>query len=243
MDYSKVYDQMLQKFQYQVQIHDLLKHQVCIQARGLSVEEAIGNPEGDDFPLQKGKEKLMQANFAGALGQAFTDRYGNYEGTLQEVLGMQPSNNYRRALLVSTMNAVLRHLSQADRTIHCRDQEPSCCAQQLSEYIRSRYGAVKVGQVGFQPRMVDALAQAFDYRITDMDPDNIQTVRYGTLIEGPETTEEMISWADVLVVTGTTLVNGTIGQFLWGKPAIFYGTTIAGAAELMGLERFCACAK
>lgn len=185
----------------------------------------------------------MQADFAGALGQAFTDRYGSYEGTLQDVLDMQPSNNYRRALLVSTMNAVLRFLGQADRTIHCRDKEPSECAQQFSEYIRSRFGRVRVGQVGFQPRMVETLGQAFEYRITDMDPDNIQTFRYGTFVEGPEATEEMISWADVLVVTGTTLVNGTLGRFLRDKAVIFYGTTIAGAAELMAWERFCACAQ
>jgi len=42
---------------------NLLAGRVRIQARGLSAQEAIGNPEADDFPLQKGKERLMQADF------------------------------------------------------------------------------------------------------------------------------------------------------------------------------------
>ena len=47
---------------------------VKVKARTLSTEEAIGNPEADDFPLQKGKERLMQAQFGRGLGQAFTDQ-------------------------------------------------------------------------------------------------------------------------------------------------------------------------
>ena len=50
----------------------------------------------------------------------------------------------------------------------------------------------------------------------------------------------MTAWCDLLLVTGTTLVNGTLPIFLGAKPIVFYGTTIAGAAYLMGWERFCA---
>ena len=51
---------------------------------------------------------------------------------------------------------------------------------------------------------------------------------------------DAIDWADLLLVTGTTIVNGTIEPFLTDKPVLFYGTTIAGAAEMMGWKRFCA---
>lgn len=51
--------------------HNLLNEMVSVTARTLTPEEAIGNPEGDDFPLQKGRERLMQAEFRGAFGQAF----------------------------------------------------------------------------------------------------------------------------------------------------------------------------
>lgn len=219
--------------------HGLLQREVRVKARALSPEEAIGNPESDDFPLQKGKERLMQAEFGKALGQAFTDQYGDFEGTLEDVLEMPLLNNYRRAIFVATLNAVSRYMNKADKTVHCRDEEPTQCAGDLKDYLKGKYGRIKVLQVGFQPRMVQSLASHFPLRVIDMDPENIGTHKFEIAIEGPETTEEAIQWADLLLVTGTTLVNGTIGMFLGGKPVIFYGTTIAGAASLMGWERFC----
>ncbi len=43
------------------------------------------------------------------------------------------------------------------------------------------------------------------------------------------------------LVTGTTVVNGTLELILEvaGAKAVFYGISIAGVAELLGLERFC----
>jgi hypothetical protein len=73
-----------------------------------------------------------------------------------------------------------------------------------------------------------------------MDTENIGSRKFKINIEDPNATDEANEWADLLLVTGTTLVNGTIGNFLGDKPVIFYGTTIAGAAHLMGWERFCA---
>jgi uncharacterized protein (DUF4213/DUF364 family) len=218
----------------------LLSTPVSVRARALSTEEAIGNPEDDDYPLQKGKEKLMQAEFQGAMGQAYTDRYGNFEGTLEGVLQMSLKNNFRRAVFVATINAVLRRLGWIENTIHCRDQEPVECAAELASHIQGKYGAVKIALIGFQPRMVQSLATHFDIRVLDMDEDNIGTRKFGVEIEGPAQTASAVNWADLLTVTGTTLVNDTISSFLNDKPIIFYGTTIAGASHLMGWERFCA---
>lgn len=220
---------------------DFFNERVLIRARVLSTEEAIGDPEADDFPLQKGKEKLMQAEFANALGQAFTDQYGDFEGTLKDILHMDLTNNFRRAIFVSTLNAVLRYTARIDGTVHCRNQEPGKCATELVEYLKSRYGNIRIGQVGFQPRMVEHLSPEFPIRVLDMDPDNIGSQKFQVTIEGSDSTEDVIQWADILFVTGTTIVNGTIGRFLGRKPVIFYGTTIAGPAHLMGWERFCAC--
>jgi hypothetical protein len=218
----------------------LLSRPVRVLARVLTTEEAIGNPEADDFPLQKGKEKLMQAEFLGAMGQAFTDRYGDYEGVLEDVLKMDLENNFRRAVFVSTVNAVLRHLGRIDKTVHCRDKEPTECAAELVSHIRSKYGNVKIALIGFQPRMVEFLSSHFPVRVLDLDVDNIGTRKFGVTVEGPEQADDAADWADLLAVTGTTLVNGTIGGFLEKKPVLFYGTTIAGAAHLMDWERFCA---
>jgi len=219
---------------------DLLDRKVHIHARTLTTEEAIGNPEADDFPLQKGKERLMQADFMGSLGQAFTDQYGDFEGSLEEILEMDLKNNYRRAIFIATLNAVLRHMGLIERTIHCHDKGPSLCAEALADHIKRRYGLIKVLQIGFQPRMVEYLAAHFPLRVIDLDTENIGTSKFGADIEGPEAMDEAKEWADMLFVTGTTIVNDTIEQFLDGKPVIFYGTTIAGAAYLMGWERFCA---
>jgi hypothetical protein len=87
--------------------------------------------------------------------------------------------------------------------------------------------------------MVEALAPLFPLRLLDLDPDNLGNTKFGVPVEGPETASDAVAWAELLLVTGTTLVNDTIGDFLLDKPVLFYGTTIAGAAHLMGWERFC----
>ena len=216
---------------------------VTVKARTLSTEEAIGNPEADDFPLQKGKERLIQARFGSGTGQAFTDRFGDFEGPLMEVLAMPLGNNFRRAVFVATLNALLHHMGRISGTIHCKDREPADCAGQLAAHLKKRYGKVKISQVGFQPRMVEAISEAFAVRLLDLDPENIGTRKFNVLVESTEAQEDVIEWADLLLVTGSTVANGTIESFLGRKPVIFYGTTVAGAAHLMGWERFCACSR
>jgi hypothetical protein len=236
-----IYDELKQQAVAVMREHGLMGETVHVKARALSVEEAIGNPEADDFPIQKGKERLMQAEIRGALGQAFTDQFGDYEGTLESILTAPLTNNYRRAIFVASLNAALRYLGRIDGTVHCRDEEPKQCAEALSEHIYNRYGKVKIAQIGLQPRMVESLAASFPLRVLDMDPDNIGSKKYGVEIESPDHTSAAVDWADLLVATGTTIVNGTLPAFVGDKPVIFYGTTIAGAAHLMGWERFCAC--
>ncbi|MGQ9629949.1 MAG: Rossmann-like domain-containing protein [bacterium] len=213
-----------------------------MRARVLSPEESIGNPERRDFPLLAGRERLVQAEFRGSLGQAFTDMYGDFRGTLGDVLGMDLANNYRRAVFVSTLNAVMRHLGMIEGTVHCRDEGPGKCAGKLIEMIEREYGRPKIALVGFQPSMASLIGERFPLRITDINPENVGRERCGVVIEGSGRTGENLKWCDIALVTGTTLVNGTIRDFLGiGKPMIFYGVTIAGAAKILGLERFCPC--
>lgn len=235
-----IFEELKQRLLQSEAVHGLLSESFKVTARPLSVEEAVGHPEEKDFPLQKGKESLMQAEFRGALGQAFTDQYGDFQATLQEILDMALDNNFRRAVFTASLNALMRHLFAADKTIHCRDQEPRRCAAELLRFFEATYPDARVLQIGFQPRMIEALGKRFPMRVLDLDPDNIGTIRFGVPIEGPETQVQALEWAEVLLVTGTTLVNHTIDGFLTGKPVVFYGTTIAGAAALMGWPRFCA---
>jgi hypothetical protein len=234
-----LHDTIRQKFIRLIKEHGLEGEEVIVKAAALTPEQAIGNPEDKDYPLTKGEERLMQAEFRGARGQAFTDHYGNFSGRLSEIAEMGLNNNFRRAVFVASLNAVMQHLGLAARTIHCKDKRPKECAAELVSYIKEKYGQPKIAMVGFQPRMVEALAEHFELRVTDMDEANIGQEKFGVKIDDPSRAEENLEWGDIALVTGTTIVNDTIDQFLTKKPVIFYGITIAGAAELQSLERFC----
>ena len=219
--------------------HGLEGEEVTIQAVTLSPEQAIGNPEDKDYPIVKGEERLMQAEFRGARGQAFTDRYGNFSGQLADIAAMDLKNNFRRAVFISSLNAVMRHLGLIAKTVHCKDNQPRECGYEMVKYVEKNYGQPRVAMVGFQPRMVEALAKKFELRVTDMDQDNIGQEKFGLRIGGPNQTEENLNWCDIAVVTGTTIVNDTIDHFRITKPVVFYGITISGAAKLAGLNSFC----
>lgn len=218
----------------------LLNEPVSIRARVLSAEEAIGNP-GEGFKLSAGRERMMEAEFRGEKGQAFTDHFGDFEGALADIAAMPLENNFHRAVFIAALNATLRSLGRCDRTIHCRDQGPADCAVKLREHLLTRLAPKsRITLVGLQPKFVAELSQSFELRVLDLDPDNIGKLVSGVRIEGPKQERHAVPWAEQLVVTGSTLANGSIGSFLGERPAIVFGVTAAGAASLMGWERFCA---
>ena len=217
-----------------------LKVQI-VSARPLTPQEVIGKPERNDFPLLKGKEVMIQANFQGSFGQAFTDMPGNYMGTLNEILSISLDNNFKRAIFISTLNAVLRYLNYISKTVHCRDKEPGECAAHLVDYIKERFNNPQIAFIGMQPAMVEALAAHFKIRVTDLDPNNVGQQKWGVLIEDVAHTKEILTWADLIVATGTTVVNNTLPSLLIKKPIIFYGVTIAGIAFLKDYEQYCFC--
>ena len=213
---------------------------VHVVAQPLTPEEAIGHPEELDYPLLQGKERLIQATLRGTPGQAFTDMFGQYEGTISDILSCELRTNFHRAVFISTLNAAMNHVGLIDKAVHCKDQEPKQCSLELASYVRETFGQPKIAMVGLQPRMVEALSGGFPLRVTDIDPDNIGKGRFGIPIEGPDKARDNLLWCDVALVTGTTIVNNTIGEFLTEKPTIFYGVTISGAAKILGLNHFCA---
>ncbi|MBG0789891.1 MAG: hypothetical protein H0S80_05260 [Desulfovibrionaceae bacterium] len=217
----------------------ILNERITVSAGPLTVKEAIGTPEETDFPIQKGKEKLMEAVFRDARGQAFTDHYGNFTGTLAEVAALPLDDNFNRAVFVSTLNAVCRHQGTARGTIHCKDTGPKECSKRIFDYIREHYDAERITIIGFQPALTGALSGKTEIRLIDLDPDNVGQTKRGVLIEGGEATRDAVDWCDLLLVTGTTLANSSIDMFLTDKPVLFYGTTISGGAALMGWDRFC----
>mgnify|MGYP001412656992 CR=1 FL=1 len=221
--------------------NELGEQKVEVKCSVLTAEEAIGNPERKDFPIQKGKEKMMQAYFGGSYGQAFTDMPNNFSGRLKDLTTMPLNSNYERAVFISGLNAVMRELRLADRTIHCKDDGPKKCSLELADMVEKEYGDPKIAVFGLQPAMVEVLSRKFIMRIFDLDDDNIGKEKFGIVIEnGICDMEAVEAWADLFLVTGSTLCNGSIIDFLTlKKPVIYFGTTVAGAASLLGLSRFC----
>jgi len=215
-----------------------------VSARDLTPEEAIGKPDRDDYPLLTGKEVLMEAKFRDGVGQAFTDQAGRFEGTLGDVLNLPLDTNFRRAVFVATLNAILRSLGQIEATVHCKDKEPALCAQQLPAFIQEKYGRPKIAFVGLQPALIEALHNAgFELKVTDKNPDNIGQIRCGVRIEDADLNAENARWADIVLTTGSVLVNDSYRELHQGKPVIYYGTTAAGLAKLFNFTRYCVCSR
>ncbi len=233
------------KFQALIDTHNLPDAEVTVTARGLTPEEAIGQTARRDFPILTGQEVMLQADYDGAYGQAFTDAPADFSGTLGDILALDLSaDQHNIGLFVAALNAVMRRLGLIEGTVHCKTDEPELCAAELAGFVRQHYADKKIAMVGYQPSMLEALGREFTVRALDLSPKNVGQERYGVTIEhGIDDYNAVVrDWADVVLVTGSTLSNGSIVDYIdIGKDVVFFGITIAGAAELLGLKRLCYC--
>ncbi|MBW1727846.1 MAG: hypothetical protein JRJ11_12575 [Deltaproteobacteria bacterium] len=234
-----LYEELREALRKEIQKHSLSGQNISVRYKALSPTEAIGKPEHDDYPIIKGKEVMVEAVFNGAKGQAFTDEFENADYFVDDLLKIELNSNKRRASFISGLNAVFRYLNLCDKTIHCKDTEPKECANNLSEAIGPRNNVLLVGH---QPRFLEMLASQYNIRVVDLDQDNIGSDVFGVVIEPPEMTPDAIKWCDLIFATGSTVVNGTITNFLnQDKPALFYGVTISAAANILDLKTYCHC--
>lgn len=240
MENFDFYDELIIRFREIAEENNIVHERIKVTGRVLNPEEAIGNPSRGDFPILKGKEKLIEAEFRGEKGQAFTNMPGSFSGTIDEILNKKIETNFDRAVLISTVNAVCKYLGLAEKTIHCKDDEPEECSEKLVNHIKKEYGSPKIALIGFQPAMLQKLSENFQIRAADLDEENIGKVKFGVKIEDGQTkTEDILNWAEIILATGSTAANATVTDYLLDKPVIFYGTTIAGVASIMNLNRFC----
>lgn len=222
-----------------------LKDQVVI-SRPLSAVEAIGDPGRDDFPIIRGREVLMQATFKGVAGQAFTAAKGDFHGTLGDVLNLSLDENFERAVFVATMNATLRYLGKIEMTVHCRDDGPRRCADMLADWAASQEWQ-KLGLIGLQPAILEALVNAFGReKVMVSDLTEAGSEHSGVKVADGMDSSEIFDQCQFILITGSTIVNGTIDELLskareHKRRVVFFGVTIAGAAYLMGWESWCAC--
>jgi len=211
-------------------------------------EEAIGEPGRRDFPIIEGKERVIEAQILEAKGHAFTDSPGEFVGKLEQILELPLKTNTNRALYIAALNATLRYLDLCEKTVHCKDEEPERCAKEIAAHVLEKWGKVRVGLVGLNPAIAEALVQTFgqvNVKISDLNLQNINSSKYGLKIcNGRKMTDDLIKQSDVILITGSTFVNGTCDSIMeyvrnYRKDYLVYGVTGAGVCKLLGLNRIC----
>lgn len=227
----------------------LLDAQVSILVKTLTPEEAIGEPGRRDFPITLGKERVLEAEIRGAKVHVFTDSPIEFVGDLQSVLNLPLTSNKERSIYLCALNAVLKYLNLIEKTIHCRDEDPERCGEKITSRLLEWYGGrIKIGIIGLNPAIAENLVKTFgleNIRITDLNKQNIDSLKYGVRVwDGHEMTEELIKQSDVILITGTTIVNGTFDHAIqyvrnFRKDYLIYGVTGAGICKMMGLNSIC----
>lgn len=222
-----------------------LQHlKITVNVKSLKPEEVLGKPSRRGFPLCRGREVMVQAELDGSIGQAYTDEPADYDGSIISACALPLTTNRNRAIFIATANALYKHLGLISNSKHCKDEGPEICGRKVAEHLRREFPPeTKIVMIGFQPAIAHHVSSVFkNFRVTDMDQDNIGQVREGVLIESHKMNKEAIAWSDVTLATGSTMVNGTIDEIVEsckGKRLIFYGVTIASAAQEFNFERLC----
>lgn len=244
---KEIYEEIKSKFLKIINENNLNTTSIEIESKGLSPIEAIGNTKRKDYPILIGKEIMLQAKFKGCIGQAFTPNPINYSATIKEIMDLDLDTNLEnRGIFIATINAVLAYLDLANSSIHCKDNEPEECALKYLEFLNSNYDKeAKVLLVGLQPAILSQISKRGNIRVLDLNPDNVGTYKENILIEdGIKKYKECVSWADLILCTGSVFANGSMDLYLdINKEVIFYGTSCSGVAYLLNLKRYCPCSK
>jgi len=221
---------------------------VSVTVKMLTPEEAIGNPIRRDFPIVEGKERVIEVEIMGCKAQAFTDSPREFTGTIRDVLRLPLGTNSERAIFVGTLNAVLKYSGQIEATLHCKNEEPEKCASEITAYIRCKFGLINVGLIGLNPAIAESLVGTFGpehVNITDLNYDNIGKTKFGVIVrDGRTDTEDMVKISNLILMTGTTLVNNTFSGIYrhinkHKKEHLIYGVTASGVNELLGFQGIC----
>ena len=243
MNKKELLELIVSRFRELPEVESLIDETIEIRAKALSPEEAIGNTARKDYPILDGKDVMIEAVCNGASGQAFTCAPADFFGTLNDILNMDFENDPQAAgLLIATINAVMASLNICDRTVHCKNEGPALCGVEMMKYFKEKYCDENILIVGYQPSIISNLtANMKNVRVLDLNPDNIGHEKCGVVIEdGAKAMEKAVEWADIILCTGSTVCNGTLVNYLeTGKKTYFFGTTLAGTAELLNLERLC----
>lgn len=198
-----------------------------------------------EYALMKGKEVIVSCKLRSWFGQAFTDEPKPFKGKLSDVAELPLTSSGNRAIFFAVLNMLMQASGEIEGVVHCRGEDADRCGEMLAKHIKDRFGDVKVLHIGFQPSHVKALTSTFkNVFVTDLNPDNVGNIKFGLKILDGSINEDLIDDVDVVYITGSTIVNGTLFPLLekckkLNKQHILYGITAKGAAKLLGCEVFC----
>lgn len=238
MTIQEIYDQILERFRALPGVEELLSEIVDI--RGSRRPEVTLMPEGD-FPSPANRpEYCTFAKFKGAKGEAYSETPADFYGTLEEVLQFPLAGKGIDARVLAAINAVMKYLGLLDTGEF--PEEPAAhraYADQIFAEVTKEYGKSNIVLVGYDGYIVQRfMEEPLDFWTMDRNPENITKDRFDHVIvnSGKPNRDACIEWGKLLIVTGSTLCNGTIIPYLeCGKDVKFYGITFAGASKLLEL--------
>ena len=238
------------------ELHDLIIEKFCalpevqqsmddvIEAKVVHDIMDIEYPDTTKFEgIPSRAEHKVQAVFRGTKGQAFTETPREFTGTLREIVERPFDGKCIDSVLIASINAVMGHFGLCRGLCHCGRDMHEACGIRYKGYVANIHKTVNVVIVGYQAFLMRSIGSLDGHLWTmDRNYDNITKYRNGSVItnSGRENRDSAKKWADLIIITGSSLCNGTIVQWLdAGDKLLFYGVTIAGVAKLLDLKRLC----
>jgi len=225
----------------------LLRSRVVIRSRPHECIPSRPGMSASEHSARAG-EWIVEASLPQTSGEAIARFSCSYDGILEAVLGLSLDDERNRALVVSTVNALLCELKLVEHTLNCESRDPQKCGIEIVRTVLKRYGLVHIGMVGLKPSLLEKLVETFGterVRVVDPAERNIGTICHGVDVWSvSDRISDLVRRSDVVLFTGATLVNGIFDP-LWeqiqdeGKEYIAYGNTILGIGRLMGVDGIC----
>ena len=179
---------------------------------------------------------------AHGTGEAYTETPSAFQGTLEEALKIPASEKGISAVSIAALNAAMNRLGLCPGTFPEDVQTHSAYADAICRHITEKYGTSNLVLVGYDGYFVKRfMEEGLDFWTMDRDPDHIAQDRFDHVVvnSAKRNRESSFAWGKLFLITGSTLCNGTIVQYLdSGKELLFYGITCAGAATLLSLPWF-----
>ncbi len=241
----KIYDKIIENFLRLPMITpEVLNMPIYIPDE--RIPEVTLRPDGDKITSINRPEYRVIADFQGTKGEAYTECPCGFEGTLKEALDIRPTDNGISAATIASINAAMSHFGHFkgifpdDPAVHQK------YAKKLCIYVSRNFGRSNIVLVGYDGYIVKTFVESgIDFWTIDRNPENISRNLFQHIVvnSGKWNRESAFAWGKVFLITGSTLCNGTITQYLGrgieqGRQILFYGITAAGPMKLLGLPWF-----